>query len=130
MNYESMSDFEINALVTSSVFGCEEWEYNDAEFYHCGIDGGGYYSQPILDYCNNPAYAWPIIIENNISINHEIARYKASALVYDFKYERGFNIFVFNSAMGDTSSRAALRAAMIVFLMMNKNTKSNEGDEE
>lgn len=137
MNYESMSDFEINKAVADLlevsvafdefVFGNDEREV----IYLCERDGLDSII-PVGEFnpCNNPSDAWPVIIENNISINHETARYNASALVYDVKYERGFNIFVFNSEMGDTSSRAALRAAMIVFLMMNEKTKSNKGDVE
>lgn len=104
MNYESMSDHRINALVTSSVFGCEEWECNDAEFYHCGIDGSGYYSQPILDYCNNPADAWLVIIENEIGINK-------------LKCEK---FWIADKSGGYVRDENPLRAAMIVFLMMNK----------
>lgn len=118
MDYVNMTDFDINSAVTSSINNCESWDVNDVEFYHCGIDGSAYYSIPILDYCNNPSDAWPIIIENKISINHEIARYSADSLVYSKAYDSGFKIFSFNGEMGDTSSRAALRAAMIVFLMM------------
>lgn len=81
------------------------------------------------DYCNNPADAWPIIVENKISISHEIARYCASSLSYDkrhFENETdGFKIFRFTGEMGDTSSRAALRAAMIVLLMMKDSESSH-----
>lgn len=117
--WQSKSDYEINAAVTSFIHGCEKWDLNDAEFYHCGIDGSGYFSQPILDYCNNPSDAWPIIVENKISIHHDIARYSASSLVYDKKFENGFKVFNYNGEIGDISSRAALRAAMIVYLEMN-----------
>lgn len=110
VDYNSMSDFEINKLVATSkgldVSGATE-------------DNNKMYDY-VKDYCNNPSDAWPIIIENKISINHEIARYKASALVYDIKYDRGFSLFAFDGAIGDTSSRAALRAAMIVFLMKSE----------
>lgn len=75
---------------------------------------------PIRD----PAEAWPIIIENKISIEHAIIKWWAASLVYDKKYESGFFIFRSESDVGDISSRGALRAAMIVFLMMQE--KSNE----
>lgn len=108
MNYESMSDHRINALVTSVVFGCEEWEYNDAEFYHCGIDGSGYFSQPILNYCNNPSDAWPIISEKRISI--EYRDHKSLAPVAKR----------FGSNSHNIAHENPLRAAMIVFLMMSE----------
>ncbi|EIV2913297.1 DUF2591 family protein [Serratia marcescens] len=54
------------------------------------------------DYCNNPADAWPIIMENKISINY----WREGKLEAD-KY--GCHI---------ARDENPLRAAMIVFLMM------------
>ena len=114
MNYGNMTDFEINKLITK-VMGfnlCEGQHYKPSVTHWLGGNC------KMFDPCNNPSDAWPIIIENKISINHEIARYSADSLVYSKAYDSGFKIFSFNGEMGDTSSRAALRAAMIVFLMM------------
>lgn len=125
-NYEDMSDFEINAAVTCIIHECHGWEINwtNSCFFHCGVDGSGYYSQSIADYCNNPSDAWPVIVENKISISHSIALYRADALVYDKKFDKGFKIFKQDSPLGDTSSRGALRAAMICFLKMNDGLES------
>ena len=74
--------------------------------------------EQVIDVCNNPSDAWPIIVENKISISHSIALYRADALVYNSKFDNGFKIFKQDSQLGDTSSRGALRAAMICFLKM------------
>ena len=117
MDYESMSDFEINTMVTSVVFECDGWECNDAELYHCGVDGSDYYSQPILHYCNNPADAWSIIIKSEITIIN---------LGDECMAVHGFQLIddEYRDCIADWSlearSKNPLRAAMIVFLMMNK----------
>ena len=104
MGCEDMTDFEINANVTALDYGCENWEFNGVEFYHCGIDGSCYFSQPVIDYCNNPSEAWPIIIKNSIVIE---PRENKSSLAY---------------LKGDApcEDKNPLRAAMIVYLMMNE----------
>lgn len=107
--WQNKSDFEINTAVTSFVHGCEKWEFNDTEFYHCGIDGSGYYSQSILDYCNNPSDAWPIIVENQISLlNSDNDLWSAQKWVSNKRISHEF-----------VRGRNALRAAMIVYLEMN-----------
>ena len=74
--YESMSDFEINKAValalghnpepdeeyrTMSMIGLSTKPNESVMWY----EGKTYHS---ADYCNNPSDAWPIIIENSISI--------------------------------------------------------------
>lgn len=82
-----------------------------------------------VDYCNNPADAWPIIVENNISISHVICRYSSTSLSYNPRHlddsDDVFKIFTFTGDIGDVSSRAALRSAMIVFLMMKDAEKGH-----
>ena len=112
MNYEDMSDFEINKWI---------WRLTmNGKTMHC--HGTTIYKESTryneFDPCNNPSDAWPIIVENNISISHSIALYRADALVYDNKFDKGFKIFKQDSQLGDTSSRGALRAVMICFLKM------------
>lgn len=105
-DWKDKTDFEINAAVTCHLHNCYGWEVNDAEFYHCGIDGDGYFSQSILNYCNNPSDAWPIIIENNISTVFMCDDWECHAL------ENGDEAF-------NTIDENALRAAMIVYLKIN-----------
>lgn len=74
MNYEEMSDFEINKLVSSLVdFGDLIVTVNDSNetVYLCEKDGI-FDMVPIdhFDPFNNPQSAWLIIVENKIGITH------------------------------------------------------------
>ena len=120
MNYEDMSDHEINMAVTCIENNCQGWSVlgDNSGFYHCGVDGNGYYEQAALDYCNNPSDAWPIIVENAISIQpvHDVAAggyYKLSEIKY-------WTAWATNRQSVDsfTEDKNPLRAAMICFLKM------------
>lgn len=50
-DYASMSDFEINCRVHAEV-----------------MEISGLNSFKAKDYCNNPADAWPILLENHIAV--------------------------------------------------------------
>lgn len=123
MNYEDMSDFEINNLVALAIgakvtdsykVGDERetiyYSLGDEEF--CVKHGyGSFVCQ--FDPCNNPADAWPIIEENNISLildnpTMPCATSNARDLFNDDDTEVGV-------AYGKP-----LRAAMIVFLKMQE----------
>ncbi|EMX8465054.1 DUF2591 family protein [Serratia marcescens] len=96
-DYSNMSDFEINAAVATVKFG--NWESN-ADIYPL-------ITSKRIDYCNNPADAWPIIIENKISI---ISMYSGGD---SWQVDAGEDEeFVLHQQSNP------LRAAMIVFLMM------------
>lgn len=110
-NYNELSRQEINYLVASVKFAdCEELEiYNN-------IDGSvDVVSQGLTiciayDPCNNPADAWPIIIENGISIvKSPDGTWGASDLYRNINYW----------------DKNPLRAAMIVFLMMEEEKVDN-----
>lgn len=107
-DYSKMSDFEINQAVTSELHGCHEWSVNRfGNFYHCGFDGSQYTEVTVVDYCNNPSGAWPIIKSNHINIGWAgdeewFARTVHTAKVFDAN---------------------PLRAAMIVYLMMKDGKK-------
>ncbi|CAL9955748.1 hypothetical protein VPHK24_0012 [Vibrio phage K24] len=114
MNYEDMSDFEINAAVTCIVHECHGWEINwtNSCFFHCGVDGSGYYSQSIVDYCNNPSDAWPIILKHGISITFDGIDWEAdTAWMGCEDINRSYNNIEKNAGK-------PLRAAMICFLKM------------
>jgi hypothetical protein len=71
MNYEEMSDQQINEAVTCIMFQCKGWSIskNESFFYHCGVTGDEMYSQEIIDYCKCPsAWGW-LIQDNKISCN-------------------------------------------------------------
>jgi hypothetical protein len=105
-NYEEMSDYEINAAVTNVTYQCDGWELNwtNGCFFHCGVDGSGYYKQTIHNYCNNPSDAWPVIVDNKIGVQF---------------FGDAWMSFVHNVASRHFSyDEKPLRAAMICFLKM------------
>lgn len=109
MNYQTMSDFEINRAVTCELFGCHQWAVNRlGSFYHCGPDGSGYYEVTIDNYCNDPSHAWSIII-GMIADGCIVQILKAGVIV---TLQEGGRV--------QFMDENPLRAAMIVFLMMQE----------
>ncbi len=112
-NYEEMSDPEINKLVTEQGAwtepGCTAVTFENHWFW---ANATGFYAYPIEDYCNDVSVAWPIIIENKISMafNWEVAGLW-TAFVARQHYE--------------STEENPLRAAMICFLKM-KDAKVSE----
>ncbi|EFA2548329.1 DUF2591 domain-containing protein [Escherichia coli] len=115
MDYSQLSDFEINKRVAEIViYGdwfLEPTDENPSWFFNLGVEGKNTVKLP--DYCNNPADAWPIISDNRIS------------LMYDKSTEEGNEAqWCLASSPCDqhivdyASESKLLRAAMIVFLMM------------
>lgn len=105
MDYSKLSDFEINKRVANALGYQTGWQKSNSQAI--GIDDGtidGRY----VDYCNNPAHAWPIIVENRICITFGAGA--GSAL-----HVRGGNTYQYVA-----SKERMLRAAMIVFLMMQE----------
>lgn len=114
-DYEKMSDFDINkaaaildGLKVDNGYGfadsCDSivcYQAPDSE------DGEEYAVEVRVNYCGNPQDAWPIIVGNKI--NFTFQRSGENVLAHSNNYEFCYT---------DTN---ALRAAMIVFLMMNKN---------
>ncbi len=93
MNYKEMTDQEINKLVAER----HGYTYKQFKIFR-------------PDYCNNPSHAWPIILENKISIQHNVLN-------------RGDDWFAGVYCFGDVPIETdymenPLRAAMIVYLMM------------
>mgnify|MGYP001073356582 CR=1 FL=1 len=85
MNYEKAGDFEINSAVKDILFG-EHWI---TESVLCKWD------------FNNPADAWPIIVENKINIDFQYGSWPTAE----------YSEYIY-------TDENPLRAAMIVFLMM------------
>ncbi|UAW58757.1 hypothetical protein ASO78B_053 [Escherichia phage vB_EcoS_ASO78B] len=119
-NYEEMSDFEINKAVALIIGVSFNDDGEPVRFVECDTGSYADFNEIEFDPCNNPEDAWPIIVDSKISLHHSICKWDADSLVYDKKYKNGFFIFSSCSAIGDISSRGALRAAMIVFLKMNE----------
>ena len=94
-DYAIMSDFEINSAVSMALL--DKSAHPSARYFAVG------------DYCNNPADAWPVIVESRISIK---AVLYSQWMAEDYLEEIS------------SLSQNPLRCAMIVFLMM----KENEND--
>ena len=109
-DYSKMSDFEINKLVAISLSkelapdACQDW-------------GNSGFSEVILicgnckDFCNNPSDAWPIILNNRISMVWDCAE--------DSSAEWWNAVAQFDECSIQYQSNP-LRAAMIVYLMMKE----------
>ncbi|ENG6256975.1 DUF2591 family protein [Yersinia enterocolitica] len=102
-DYSAMSDFEINKAVANIIFGGEirPMQEESLEF-------------GILNYCQNPEQAWPVIMDNKISIRNI---YQACNC-----HDGWMANFLHVSSKIENSP---LRAAMIVFLMMKDRGNSH-----
>jgi len=96
-DYSKMSDFEINAAVATAKFG--NWRADD--------DICRRITSKCIDYCNNPADAWPIIVANEIGV---VPSKSSNTYAWDLRGGMLKGI----KHVDDNP----LRAAMIVFLMM------------
>lgn len=97
MDYSKLSDKEINILV-GSIKGFAN---------KIAAQNG------LRDYCNNPADAWPIIVENEISLISRCANGEWKAQLHLGRED------IFDS-YASCWDKNPLRAAMIVFLMMQE----------
>ena len=112
MNYEEMSNLQINLLVANAI-GVDAAE-NSGAVYGAVKHGGDNVVSVIgvVNYCNNPSDAWPIIFRNDIMLNPNCA----DSL---WKAEQGFRFKPSGFYKVATAySKNPLRAAMVVFLMM------------
>lgn len=110
-DYSKMSDFEINEAVAEqlhkdrpSLIVKRDVPSRPAVTVFCDIGNGEIVSIVCADFCNNPAEAWPIIVEHSISV-----------IMHD-EY-KGQPWFACKGRINATHANP-LRAAMIVFLMM------------
>ena len=108
MNYEKMSDNELNMMV-ADLRGGYAGNVHDSESMVKVSDpnsGGLFYME--VDYCNNPSDAMPILIEMKIGFKWLNGSCTASSVL------RGYH---------ESTSDNPLRAAMVVFLMMKDEVK-------
>ncbi|MBN4856440.1 DUF2591 family protein [Citrobacter freundii] len=114
MDYSKLSDFDINCEVLAILSPdikhmCLSGD--NSCFYDCGPTGDGWHQIDIPDYCNNPADAWPIIVDNRITVMiDDTTNDWSAALVQDF-----CDISAFKHS---NCHKNPLRAAMVTFLMM------------
>ena len=95
MDYSKLSDFEINKAVSMALL--DKSANPSARYVAIG------------DYCNNPADAWPILLENHIAVvpyRHTLPQAWPTAFGMASKFT--------------TEHANPLRAGMIVFLMMQE----------
>lgn len=109
-DYSKMSDFEINKEVALSlgieVVGWDGKIYGGLERNIDNVTS----VIGVIDYCNNPSDAWPIILENNIWIQPD--------MIGD-----GFWHCMDCNDDIHAKDKNPLRAAMIVYLMMKDEEK-------
>lgn len=116
-DYSKMSDFEINLRVAEIVVDYEcisRLPYTDMAV-HWG-DGANWH---VFNPCNNPADAWPIIVENSISIINDKDCFPRAT---------NDSFLFINDQFDDCihwCGRNPLKAAMIVFLMMQESKNAS-----
>lgn len=123
MDYSQLSDFEINCEVLSVFkpdvnYMClsESKEY----FYDCGPVGDGWHQIDIPDYCNNAADAWPIIVDNEISLNSYSGTWEAS-----YEYDAPIGAFGTDELVTKAvEGKNPLRTAMIAFMMKREHSNA------
>lgn len=121
MNYSKLSDFEINKRVARALDLISP--DNDRTAIDCYLESKagcgvnwfkvGDEDATYFDPCNNPSDAWPIIFENEIAIIPPV-----SNGTNGWKAERFFPKNC--GKLIDAIDKNPLRAAMIVYLMMQE----------
>lgn len=110
-DYSTMSDKEINLAVHEAIIGYKLHPYGRKTYWYEGKEQQETTELP--DYCNNPADAWPIILNNRIAIRS-----------VDL-YVGGHTWFAEVYGEPTRSDKNPLRAAMVVFLMMRESADAN-----
>lgn len=117
-DYSKMSYFEINCEVLE-VFNPDikhmSLSGDSACFYDCGPTGDGWNQIDIPNYCNNPADAWQIISDSRISIYFD-----QTIPEYDGEFKQWCCAISPCQNYQAQYQSNPLRAAMIVFLMMQE----------
>ena len=102
MNYEDMSDLQINRLVAEKMGGyagdCGEWLKDGVKVKDPEIE----FLHTERTYCSSPSDAWPIIVESGISIQPTGDSWISGSSVLGTQF----------------IDKNPLRAAMICFLKM------------
>ena len=120
VDYSKLSDFEINKLVARAIDGISVNDSTTAIDCYLSANNSNCVKWYKVDFCdpsefelfnpcNNPSDAWPIILENKISIfptSIDDGRWQAE-----------------HALTGAFKDKNPLRAAMIVFLMMQDGKK-------
>lgn len=119
-DYSKMSDLEININVAELLHPGKKFTAAYSFFQSEGPAVQwicGYAEYIKADYCNNPADAWPIIVKNRISIDFDSdgsGELREEWVTASNQYFSGY-----------LTCEKALRAAMIVFLMMQESKNAS-----
>lgn len=123
-DYSKMSDFEINCMIakilhTNFVQGAFPF-INDGSVRLYGCDR-------CFDFnpCNNPADAWPIIVDNKISIVSLDNKWLAAPTETVIDGVTGDSEVCFYASSDAVFDVNPLRAAMIAFLMMQESKNAS-----
>lgn len=117
-NYSAFSDFEINKAVAEYDLD-GDWllePTDDRRFTFFNLGVAGKRTAELPNYCNNPSHAWPIILNNRISMVWDCAE--------DSSAEWWNAVAQFDECSIQYQSNP-LRAAMIVYLMMKESEHEN-----
>ncbi len=121
MDYSQLSDFEINKRVAeviykdrNGLFVARNLPSKEGVTIVAEVNSE-YICIAAADYCNNPADAWPIITENKISI-----MFDSTDTRYEGEYHEWCDAISSCQKFGIQHQSNPLRAAMIVFLMMQR----------
>lgn len=112
-DYSKLSDFEINKCVAKIHGG-----FALTLAVHNETPSGKSFDPGRFDPCNNPADAWPIIVANNIDIIQDNGQGCALATNSAIQMFLGDDVHI-------SQDENPLRAAMIVFLMMQESKNAS-----
>lgn len=118
MDYSKMCDFEINQKVGDMAlngrWACKPGSAgNETNNWQYGSGDPSLSLSSLPDYCNNPADAWTIIVENEISLNSYSGTWEAS-----YEYDAPIGVFGTDELVTKSvEGRNPLRTAMIAYLM-------------
>lgn len=115
MDYSALSDQKINLMVAKIMHkNLKVIESTTRYPSACVFSEEHPYSW--VDYCNNPADAWPIIVGNGISLYHNHGSWQA-----EMEYSAPIGAFGTDEICSKfVDHKNPLRAAMVVFLMMQE----------
>lgn len=111
-DYSKMSDQEINMAIAEIIF--PDYKVIESKSKPPSACVISHLPSKWVDYCNNPADAWPIIVENNITIIND---------KNCFPRATNDSFLFINDQFDDCihwCDRNLLKAAMVVFLMMQE----------
>ncbi|ATM86728.1 MULTISPECIES: phage protein NinX family protein [Yersinia] len=114
-DYSAMSDFELNKAV-ANYLGKPIQPDSCQDMGNSGFADVIFQNGDSKDYCNSPADAWPIIVENKISLNWSETEKLWCAHVGGVMIEGCWCWD--NNPIHHHDGSNPLRTAMIVFLMM------------